>query len=143
MLSKCQPVKLPAPHHRIALFASPVKAGFASPAETYAEKRLDPVELLIRNPAATYLLQVSGQSMRDAGILHGDYVVVDRSLVPAMGDIVVAEIGGGFTLKFLDREGGRPCLRPANPEFPTIHCAAGEELAVVGVVRAVIRNLKP
>ena len=107
------------------------------------ESRLDLNELAIKNPAATYILQVSGPSMRDAGILDGDYVVVDRSLAAHAGDIVIAEFGGEFTIKYLGREGGRPYLYPANPDFQAIHFAEGEELTIMGVVRAVVRNLKP
>lgn len=131
------------PAYKIALFGQKIKAGFPSPADSYAEKRLDLNDLAVRNPAATFFLQVSGHSMAGAGILDGDYVVVDRSLSAKAGDIVVAELGGEFTLKRLDFEGGAAVLRAANPAYPDIRPAPEAELSLFGVVRGVFRSLKP
>lgn len=69
-------------------------AGFPSPADDYVEDALDPTRLMVTNPAATFFWRVSGSSMVRAGIQDGDYVVVDRSLVPKAGDVVVAVIDG-------------------------------------------------
>ena len=128
---------------KIALFAQKIKAGFPSPADSYTEKSLDLNDLAIRNPAATFFLQVSGSSMLGAGIFDRDYLVVDRSLQAKAEDIVVAEINGDFTLKRLVFRLGRPVLQAENPEFPDIECADPSELRIFGVVRGVFRNLKP
>ena len=76
-----------------------VVAGFPSPAEQYLEPPLDLNELLVRRPAATYFVRVEGDSMVGAGIRDGDLLVVDRSLRPADGDVIIASIDGDFTVK--------------------------------------------
>lgn len=64
--------------------------GFPSPAEDFVDDSLDLNELLVRNPPATFFYRACGNSMREAGIYSGDVLVVDRSVEPAQGDIVVA-----------------------------------------------------
>lgn len=130
------------PSPRIAFFEHKIKAGFPSPAEAYSEKSLNLQDLAVINPASTYFIQVSGDSMIDAGILPNDYLVVDRSLNPGAGDVVVAELMGEFTVKFLDFHQGKPVLVPANRRYPVIKPADGQALTVWGVVRGVYRNLK-
>ena len=76
-----------------------VVAGFPSPAEQYLEPPLDLNELLVRRPAATYFVRVEGDSMVGAGIHDGDLLVVDRSLRPADGDVIIASVDGDFTVK--------------------------------------------
>ena len=78
-----------------------VVAGFPSPAEQYLEPPLDLNELLVRRPAATYFVRVQGDSMVGAGISDGDLLVVDRSLRPADGDVIIASVDGDFTVKTL------------------------------------------
>ena len=82
-----------------------VVAGFPSPAEQYMEPPLDLNELLVRHPAATYFVRVSGDSMIGAGINDGDLLVVDRSLRPADGDIIIACVDGDFTVKMYRERG--------------------------------------
>ena len=82
-----------------------VVAGFPSPAEQYMEPPLDLNELLVKHPAATYFVRVSGDSMTGAGINVGDLLVVDRSLRPADGDVIIACVDGDFTVKILREEG--------------------------------------
>lgn len=90
-------------------------------------------EYLIDAPTRTFLLTVRGESMRDAGLLPGDTVVVKRGALPAVGDIVVARLGGEFTVKQLaQEEGGAPYLRARNPDFADIYPA--DDCEVVGVV---------
>lgn len=115
-----------------------VVAGFPSPAEQYLEPPLDLNELLVKRPAATFFVRVSGDSMRDEGIRDGDLLVVDRSLRPANGDVVIAAVDGEFTVKTFhrDREGIR--LEPANPAFPTIRLKKGQNLDYFGKVTAFI-----
>ncbi|MEO0080211.1 MAG: transcriptional repressor LexA [candidate division WOR-3 bacterium] len=117
-----------------------VEAGFPSPAE---EELLDTVSLdqwLIHNSAATFLLRVSGDSMSGAGILPGDMVLVDRSLSPRSGDIVIAEVDGEWTMKFFHKEGRAITLVPANPNYRPIR--PKRELKLGGVVTAVIRRYR-
>ena len=74
-------------------------AGFPSPAEQYLEPPLGLNELLVKRPAATFFVRVEGDSMIGAGIRDKDLLVVDRSLTPANGDIIIASVDGEFTVK--------------------------------------------
>ena len=78
-----------------------VVAGFPSPAEQYRETPLDLNELLVKRPAATFFVRVQGDSMIGRGIRDGDLLVVDRSLRPASGDVIIACVDGDFTVKTL------------------------------------------
>ena len=125
---------------RVPLFLSAVKAGFPSPAEDYIEKSLDFNELLIRRPAATFCLRVSGDSMTGAGIFHGDILVVDRSVRPANGQIVIAVLDGELTVKRLDSSGPRPVLRAENAAYPSIEVKPGSSFEIWGTVLFSIRS---
>ena len=94
----------------LPLYLAPVAAGFPSPAEDYQDRRLDLHEHLVRNHAATFFLRASGDSMIRAGILDGDLLVVDRSLVPGNGSVVIAAVEGELTVKYLAKMRGRCCL---------------------------------
>src|ERR1700693_3413162 len=78
-----------------------VAAGFPSPAEEELVDTLSLDDLLIQNREATFLLKVSGDSMTGAGILPGDMVIVDKGQTPKSGDIVIAEVDGAWTMKYL------------------------------------------
>ena len=82
-----------------AQVAGSVAAGFPSPAEQYLEPPLDLNELLVKRPAATFFVRVQGDSMINAGIRDKDLLVVDRSITPANGDIIIAAVDGEFTVK--------------------------------------------
>ncbi|CAN5548353.1 translesion error-prone DNA polymerase V autoproteolytic subunit [soil metagenome] len=117
-------------------------AGFPSPADDFAVKRHDLNELLITHPAATFMWQVSGQSMIEAGIFDGDVLVVNRALTPAHKDIVVAQVDGEFTVKYLYKRADRVKLLPANPTYPVITFREGQQLIIVGVVTATIKRFR-
>ena len=97
---------------RLPLIGSRVEAGFPSPADDFIERSLDLNEQLVANPIATFFVRASGHSMGGAGIHDGDLLVVDRSLTPTSGNIVVAIIDGGFTVKRLAKHGMRASLLP-------------------------------
>lgn len=118
----------------------PVAAGFPSPAEDFLVQRIDLTQELITHPQATFLLRVSGESMRDAGIFDGDMLVVDKAIKPRHGHVVVAVVDGEFTVKYLYQRAGRVKLRPANPTFPEITPHEGQLLEVWGVVTASIKR---
>lgn len=115
-----------------------IEAGFPSPAEEELADTLSLDELLIKNPQATFLLKVSGDSMSEAGILPGDMVIIDRSLEPKGGDIVIAEVDGNWTMKYLDKQGDEVTLVPANRKYKPIKPL--RELKIAGVVTSVIRK---
>lgn len=117
-----------------------VEAGFPSPAEEELVDTLSLDELLIRNREASFLLKVTGDSMTGAGILPNDMVVVDRSETPKSGDIVIAEVDGQWTMKYLRKRGDSVMLIPANPKYKPIR--PKNELKIAGVVTAVVRKYK-
>lgn len=117
-----------------------VEAGFPSPAEEELRDTLSLDELLIQNREATFLLKVSGDSMSGAGILPGDMVIVDRGQTPKSGDIVIAEVDGEWTMKYLERRGNKVTLLPANPKYRPI--TPKNELKIAGVVTAVVRKYR-
>ena len=124
------------------LMSSSVVAGFPSPAEQYIERALDLNELLVARPAATYFVRADGDSMSGAGIRSGDLLVVDRSLEPEDGSVVIACVDGEFTVKTLRRDpSGGVRLEAANPAYPPIRFSGEMELRVFGVVTAVVRRL--
>ena len=112
-----------------------VVAGFPSPAEQYLEP-----PLLVKRPAATYFVRVQGDSMSGAGISDGDLLVVDRSLRPADGDVIIASVDGDFTVKTYRRDKDGIRLEPANPAYPVIRLRAGQELDYFGKVTACIHR---
>lgn len=116
-----------------------VEAGFPSPAE---EELLDTMTLdewLIHRREATYMLEVKGTSMINAGIQPGDTALVERGRQPKHGDIVIACVDGKWTMKYYHiLPGNKVALVPANPKFPTIY--PKEELRVEAIVTAIIRK---
>jgi DNA polymerase V len=115
-----------------------VPAGFPSPAADYAYKSIDLNEHLIRNKEATFVFRVKGDSMSGVGINEGDELLVDRSIEPRHGHIVVAVLNGDFTVKRLHQRGGVVKLIAENPRYAPIVLKDGQELVVWGVVT---RNL--
>jgi SOS regulatory protein LexA len=117
-----------------------VEAGFPTPAEEQLSETMSLDNYLIENKEATFMLRVSGESMIDAGIQPDDMILVERRPDARDGDIVVAFIDGGYTVKFLRKRNGRVWLEPANAQFHEIVPAEGEELQIMAVVKAVIRK---
>jgi len=93
--------------------------------------------MLIENPSRSVLIPVKGDSMIEAGIHDGDVAVVEKRLTANLGDIVVAIVDDAFTLKTLDKEGGKFILRPANAAYPVIRPEASLEIfgVLVGLIR--------
>ena len=117
-----------------------VEAGFPSPAEEELADTLSLDDLLIENPDATFMLRVSGDSMSDAGILPGDMVIVDKGQTAKSGDIVIAEVDGQWTMKYLRKRGESVTLIPANAKYKPIK--PKHELKIAGIVTAVVRKYK-
>lgn len=122
-------------------FSSKVQAGFPSPASDYEDRKLDLHEYLIQNPAATFFLQVTGDSMVDGGLCDGDMVIVDRSLTPVNGKRVIATIDGDFTVKiFWKNKSGGITLKAENPEYPDLVISPHQELEIWGVVTGIVKK---
>ena len=126
---------------KVPLFAHTVRAGFPSPADDYVADTLDLNEHLMPRKEASFLLRAKGDSMLGAGIHDGDILIVDRSLTPANGRIVIAALDGQFTVKRLEKKRGKIRLLPANPEFEPIEIGDEQELQIWGVVTNVIHGL--
>lgn len=123
--------------------APSIKAGFPSPADDYRHDSLDFNRDLIRHPETTFYGRVDGDSMIDAGICDGDIAVIDRSVEPSDGDVIVGYINEEFTIKFLDlkhKDEGFIELRPANKDYKPIRINADDDFEVWGVVVWTIKN---
>ncbi len=118
-----------------------ISAGFPSPADDYIDVGIDLNEQLIRHPTSTFLLRVSGNSMTDAGIHNGDLLVVDRSLAPHPGHIVVAVLDGAFALKRLTFNNGALYLEAEHPNYPPIDLQQYDEVQIWGVAVYSIHSL--
>lgn len=127
--------------YRLPFYQTPIAAGFPSPAEDDIANTLDLNELLIKHPAATFFLRVAGSSMINAGIHHDDILVVDRSLEPTHGKIVIASINGELTVKRLFREDNKVLLIAENDAYPPIEITEEVELRIWGIVTNVIHPL--
>jgi len=115
-----------------------VEAGFPSPAEEELLDVMDFDEYLAPNKESSYLLKVKGESMIDAGIHPGDLVVVERRATYKPGQIVIANIEGEFTMKYLRKQGDTYFLEPANEKYKPIYPKGN--LSVEAVVTAVVRK---
>lgn len=125
---------------RLPYVLSHVPAGFPSPADDFIEGSLD-LNDYIEHPAATYFVRAEGDSMMGAGIYDGDLLIVDRSLEPKNGSIVIASVMGELTVKRLKRiSNGVWLLVPENPNYPTIPLP--EESQIWGVVKNSVRDLE-
>ncbi len=122
------------------LYSSRVQAGFPSPADDYIEAHLDLNEHLIKHPAATFFVKAEGDSMIGAHIQSGDLLIVDRSLTPTHGKIVIAAIQGELTVKRLYQQQGKVQLIPENPNYPIIDVTESSELVIWGVVTHIIHQ---
>ena len=111
-----------------------VHAGFPSVAQDYFSGDFSFDQNVIVHPDATFIIHVAGDSMTGAGIFDGDLLVVDRSLEPREGDIVIAILDDELLVKRLARRNGRTMLRAENPAYPDFMPQEGEELVIWGVV---------
>ncbi|KGG12629.1 MULTISPECIES: LexA family protein [Prochlorococcus] len=118
-----------------------VAAGFPSPAEDYIDNGIDLNEHLIRNPSSTFFLKVKGDSMINAGIESGDLLVVDRSINPQPGCVVVAMLDGAFTLKKLVFQKETLYLEAENPNYPSINLNNYDNVHIWGVAIYAIHKL--
>lgn len=135
MLETLGPLTLTSAHvYALAPSAVGVSAGFPSPAQDHYRGPIDLNEILIQDKTSTFLLRVAGDSMTGAGIFDGDHIIVDRSLTPTVGDVVVAIIDGDLTLKTLAQSSSGWILRAQNPRFASIPLEGDMEMTVWGVV---------
>jgi DNA polymerase V len=126
----------------LPLYSSRVPAGFPSPADDFLDKRLDLNEYLIKHPAATFFVRVTGNSMIHAGIHSGDILIVDRAEEPKDKSVVVALLDGEFTVKRIRKIKKDLFLVPENGAFKPMKITEDMDFEVWGVVQYVIHELK-
>ena len=122
-----------------------VAAGFPSPAADYQHESLDLNEKFVHHPEASYFVRVRGESMIGLGILDGDICLADRQEEVSDGNIVVAFVNGGLTVKTLDmstKEQGFLRLLPANPDFKPIIIDAYDQFILQGKVTSIHRDTR-
>lgn len=128
---------------------SDVKAGFPSPAGDYIEEEIDLKKLMIKHPSATFMVQVTGDSMKDAFVSDPARLIIDRAVKVQNNDMVLAVVNGEFTVKFYCRKGDDISLVPANEKYKPIEILDGMTFSVVGVVTFVlieprkVNNVRP
>lgn len=121
------------------LFES-VRAGLPFTPETQPTSQMDLEKYLIEHPASTFFVKVKWDSMMDAGIQQGDIVILDRSLTPNNGDIVIASLDGDVTLKYFEKNWDRLRLIPANPKYEPI--VVSWPCEILGVVSGSVRKYR-
>lgn len=136
------PTPFTLPHLYALALDTSIQAGFPSPAEDHAGKRIDVLENLIRHPQATYQMRVKGDSMQDERIFDGDVILIDRAITPRHGHIVVAEIDGEFLVKKLVIRQGRMKLKAGNPTFADIIPKDGQTITIWGVVLTAFKQFQ-
>ena len=125
----------------LTVFIAQISAGFPSPAADYSEDKLDLNKHLIKNPPATFIVKVSGDSMTGAGIHDGDLLIVDRSVKPVHNKVVIAVVNGELSVKRLKIKQEKLSLEAENDNYPVLEITEGMEFQVWGVVTNVIHPL--
>jgi SOS regulatory protein LexA len=115
-----------------------VEAGFPTATEENDLDTFDITDYLIENKNNSYLLRVKGDSMIEAGIIEGDFVVAEKKNTANIGDIVIAEVDGGWTMKYFRKKGNQAYLEPANKNYKPIY--PNYDLKIAAVVRGVVRK---
>jgi len=126
---------------QIPIFSSLVAAGFPSPADDYLEGTIDLNAYFIQNPSSTYIVRIKGDSMIKIHIQDGDMLVVDKSIKPVPGHVVVALLNGEFTVKRLHQEAGKNYLKAENDKYPLIPITPECDFRVWGVGIHVLRKI--
>ncbi len=117
-----------------------ISAGFPSPAEDFTELSISLDKHLIQNPSATFMAYANGNSMVQAGIHHGDILIIDRSLDARNSDIIIAVLHGEFTVKRLSIVKDTFFLIPQNPQYSPMKISDDMDFEIWGVVTYSIRK---
>lgn len=129
-------------HREVSFANGAVAAGFPSPADDFLDAPLDLNRALVRNPASTFFVRVSGESMTEDCIGDGDLLIVDKSEEPYDGCIAVCYVDGEFTVKRVRMERDCAWLLPSNPKYRPIRVDADNDFTIWGIVRHVVKTIK-
>ena len=124
----------------VPVLGDAVPAGFPSPAEDYLDMDLNLHDYLVRNPAATFCVRVSGGSMVSADIKSGDVMVIDRALDPTNNSIVLAVLNGEFTVKRIKKRANELYLIEDNEQYQPMKITKDVDFQVWGVVTFIIHK---
>jgi DNA polymerase V len=124
----------------LPLFSSRPQAGFPSPGDDHIERVLDINDLVVKHPASTFFVRVSGDSMTGAGIFPGDVLIVDRSLSPRDGSVVVAAVYGEMVVKRIKAQGTAHMLISENSAYEPIIVSGNDDCFIWGVVVGSVRQ---
>jgi len=125
----------------IPLYNTRVAAGLPSPADDTVERYLNLNEYLVESPTETFCVRAIGDSMINAGINEHDILVVDRSLKPVHGKVIIAVVNNELTVKRLELKGKTVRLMPENPHYSAIEITEAVDFLILGVVVHVIHSL--
>lgn len=115
-----------------------IPAGFPSPANDYLEERIDLTKELIKHPLSTFIVECEGDSMINAFIPHKSKLIVDKSITPVNGSIVVVAVNGEFTVKYLKKNPVKCWLVPANSKYRELEITPDMDVQIWGVVTTII-----
>ncbi|HEY4150338.1 MAG TPA: translesion error-prone DNA polymerase V autoproteolytic subunit [Chitinophagaceae bacterium] len=138
--SQQSPASTQRPVATIGVVRKIVAAGFPSPALDYKEERIDLTRAFVPHPLTTFLFQCEGDSMINAFIPYRAWLLVDRSLTPENGDIIVGILNGQMIVKFLKKNDYKCWLIPANSKYPNIEITPEIDFRIWGVVTNVITD---
>ncbi len=124
----------------LPFYSFQVPAGFPSPAADHIEQHISMDEVLNIRAPHVYLITITGESMQGAGIYEGDIGIVDRSIEPAHGHIVVAVLNNEPICKRLCKRGKEVVLLSDNPKYPARYILEGDELSIWGVITSTVRS---
>jgi DNA polymerase V len=115
--------------------------GFGSPTDDYMDRGIDLNQQLVRNKPATFFMRVQGHSMVNACIHHGDIVIVDRSVKPISGKIIIAVVDGEMLIRRYERTINKVRLIPETPKLSPIEISEYSDFSIWGVVTYVIKAM--
>ncbi len=115
--------------------------GRAAAADDFTGVGIDLNEQLIRNKSSTYFIRMKGDAMQDAGIFDNDVLIVDRSIKPANGKIIVSVLNGELLVRRFHKNFSSAFLIPENSRYKNINLAEFTDFTVWGVVTFVIHQV--
>jgi len=125
----------------LTFYKEAVECGFPSPARDFTEGTIDLNEELIPRPNSTFIVRARGDSMIGSGIYPGDLLIVDRSLSPRNGSIIIAVLDGELSVKGLKLNNDQVTLSSSNPNYSDVIVSEEMDFTIWGVCTNVVHNL--
>ena len=125
----------------LTFYKEAVECGFPSPARDFTEGTIDLNEELIPRPNSTFIVRARGDSMTGSGIYPGDLLIVDRSLSPRNGSIIIAVLDGELSVKGLELNNDQVTLLSSNPNYSDVIVSEEMDFTIWGVCTNVVHNL--